>query len=264
MTKIPGILVFSDLDGTLLGHDDYSWRPAAAALARLRDIGAGVILATSKTAAEVAPIRQAIGFADWPAIVENGAGLLEAGQTSDLGPAQYNEIRDLLRSLPVGFRGFGDMTAQEVADVTGLSLDAARNAKARQFTEPGLWTGPEPELNGFLDAARRAGLHARRGGRFLTLSFGGTKADQMDALIKRFRPGMTIALGDAPNDVEMLEKADFAVIVANSSARALPHLPGEVAGRILRTRLEGPRGWADAMTTFLNRNTPAEDASKHG
>ena len=79
MTRALPLLVFSDLDGTLLDHESYSFAPARAALAALAEIGAGVVLATSKTAAEVAPLRAALGLAGWPAIVENGAGLLAGG-----------------------------------------------------------------------------------------------------------------------------------------------------------------------------------------
>ena len=47
------LLVFTDLDGTLLDHDSYSFEPARPALARLRSAGVPVIPTTSKTLAEV-------------------------------------------------------------------------------------------------------------------------------------------------------------------------------------------------------------------
>ena len=195
MTAKLDLLVFSDLDGTLLSHHDYSWTPAEAALQRLRWLGAGVILATSKTAAEVAPLRAAIGFGDWPAIVENGGGLLEPGQESISDAGSYPDLRARLATLPRGFRGFGDMTAAEIAAETGLAPGAAARAKTRQYSEPGLWTGSEAGLARFLEAAKAAGLTARRGGRFLTLSLGGTKADRMEALLRRYAPAPLHRLG---------------------------------------------------------------------
>lgn len=226
--------------------------------------GVGLILATSKTAAEVAPIREATGFADWPAIVENGAGLLEPGDTGADAGGRYNEIRALLREMPKGFQGFGDMSAEEVAAATGLSLDAAEQARDRAFTEPGLWTGDPEGLKRFEQEIANAGLLMRRGGRFLTLSFGATKADQMALLTARYAPRVTLALGDAPNDIEMLEAADFGVIIANDHSVPLPPLPGETAGRIIRTALPGPEGWADAVSAFLNTHAPDKDESTHG
>lgn len=141
MTHHLSLLVFSDLDGTLLSHGDYSWAKASPGLERLRALGAGLVLASSKTSAEMILLRDEIGFSDWPAIVENGAGILWPGET-DIGGAQtYADLRKTIRTLPAGFVGFGDMTVQEVADQTGLDSQAARRARQRQFSEPGVWTG---------------------------------------------------------------------------------------------------------------------------
>jgi mannosyl-3-phosphoglycerate phosphatase len=273
MTRAPALLVFSDLDGTLLSHEGYSWAAAAPALVALKAARCGLVLASSKTAAEIAPLRRAMGFEDWPAIVENGAGLLPAGSAPERTGARYDALRAALATLPPGFRGFGDMSAEDVAEITGLSLDASRLAKAREFTEPGLWQGDEAGLTAFLGAAQAAGLHARRGGRFLTLSFGGTKASQMDAIIAAENPTRTVALGDAPNDVEMLERADLGVVVANPSAPPLPRLKCETEGCIIRTQATGPEGWREAMLpeiAHLNassadtRPTPIKDKARHG
>lgn len=263
------LLVFSDLDGSLLDHHDYSWQAAAGALARLRDLGAGLVLASSKTAAEIAPLRAAMGFADWPALVENGSGILPedlSPQGAD-GSAQrddYARLRAILPDLPPGFRGFGDMSAAEIAGLTGLAVAQAERARARQFSEPGIWAGPAAAQEDFLAAAAARGLVARRGGRFLTLSFGATKASRMATLCARYQPRLTLALGDAPNDIEMLEAADYGVIIANPSGSPIPPLPGEATGRITRPRAPGPEGWARAVSDFLDLHLRPKEPSRHG
>ena len=258
------LIVFSDLDGTLLGHGDYDWTPAEPALRQMRRIGAGLVLASSKTAAEVAPLREDLGFAGWPAIVENGCGLLPPGQAGSEGTETYSDIRALLGELPPGFCGFGDMSVEEVAAATGLPHAGAQRAKARQYSEPGIWTGTEGALEVFLRAASARGLTARRGGRFLTLSLGGTKADRMDQILNTYSPSYSVALGDAPNDVEMLQRADFGVIVRNDHGTPLPTLPGEAEGRILRTQQEGPRGWAEAVLHLMLDLKLIKDPIAHG
>lgn len=267
----PPLIVFTDLDGTLLDHATYSFAPARPALDRLAALGVPLILASSKTAAELARLREEIGCADTPAIVENGAGILEPlnpdgtsarrtggspGAPVDAPPEPtYPRLLDALDEvspyLRAEFQGFHDLGPDGVARVTGLPLAEAALAARRQFSEPGLWHGGPKELREFLRVLGKQGVTARRGGRFLTLSFGGTKADRMDAIASRYGSPARLALGDAPNDVEMLEAADYGVIVRNPHGQTLPPMLGEAAGLIRRTAEPGPTGWNAAVLDLL-------------
>ncbi|CUH83280.1 HAD-IIB family hydrolase [Thalassovita mediterranea] len=259
MTERPRLLIFSDLDGTLLDHQTYQWTAARDALGALKEAGAGLVLASSKTAAEIAPLRAAIGFQNWPAIVENGAGLLPAGAVCDALSERYDALRTALANVPTDLRalftGFGDLDAAGVAAVTGLSPKAAGLAKQRAFSEPGTWTGTVQELDQFLNHLATQGITAQRGGRFVTLSFGGNKADRVADLTQRYSPRHTIALGDAPNDIKMLETADIGVVIANPHSAPLPPLKGEGAGKIIRTTEAGPSGWNAAILSLIKQLT---------
>ncbi|MBB4305255.1 mannosyl-3-phosphoglycerate phosphatase [Rhodobium orientis] len=256
------LIVVTDLDGTLLDHDSYRWDAAQPALDVLKDRGIPLILSSSKTAAEIAPLRDALGFSHCPAIVENGAGILEGGDAAgeDGGETPYRRLRAVLDDLPAALRepfaGFGDWTAAEVAKRTGMGTESAVRAQARRFSEPGLWSGDEAGLEAFLAALAKHGVSARRGGRFLTLSFGADKADRMAEIAPRYANGDTgptvIALGDAPNDICMLEAADIGIVIANPAHDPLPPLDGEAAGRILRSRLAGPSGWNESLLSVIN------------
>lgn len=252
MDKNLTAIVFSDLDGTLLDHSNYSWRAAESALSRLRSEGIGLVLATSKTAAEVTPLREELGFADWPSIIENGSGILPPGASTQPVETRYQELRAVISRLPAGYVGFGDMTSGQISKISGLSLDSTVRAKDRSFSEPGIWQGAPAERDDFIAAAKDAGLFVQQGGRFLTLSFGGTKADRVKELTKEFLPVTTIALGDAPNDIDMLAATDRGYIVANSASPEIPPLPDEKTGQIRRTTREGPDGWSEAIFEFLD------------
>jgi mannosyl-3-phosphoglycerate phosphatase len=140
-----------------------------------------------------------------------------------------------------------------VMEISGLSREQAGLACDRSFSEPGLWRGTESDKLRFLGLLSNRGISARQGGRFLTLSFRKTKACAMAQVMAHLGAGRSIALGDAPNDVEMLEAADIGVIVANPSHAELPKLVGEAEGRILRTAKAGPEGWNSAVLTLLDR-----------
>lgn len=266
MTPPCFLVVFSDLDGTLLNHDDYSWGPAKGALDMLAEIKAPVILATSKTAAEVEVLQRQMGLSGLPAIVENGAGVI--GIEGLVCRDEYLRLRETLGQLPDDirqyFEGFGDMDDARIVSLTGLTAGAAVRAQTRMFSEPGLWTGSATLESEFIAALDRKGVMARRGGRFLTLSFGKTKADGMAQIISYYRPAHTIALGDAPNDIEMLEAADFGVIIANPHHAALSLLDGEARGTITRTTHAGPEGWDRAVRDILEKLTPKSGANLNG
>lgn len=248
--------MFTDLDGTLLGHDDYSYAPARPALQALAARDVPLVLASSKTAAEIAPLHDALELGAVPAIVENGAAVFWPGRSGETD-ADYRRLRAALDRLPPALRkwfvGFGDMSVGEIARSTGLSPDAAARARQRQHSEPGLWTAGPDAARDFLAALGEQGIVARQGGRFLTLSHGATKADRLAEIAAALGAETSLALGDAPNDVEMLEAADFGVIVRNDHGPGIGPLAGEKTGRIHRTHAPGPAGWNEAVLAFLEQ-----------
>ena len=68
------IVVFSDLDATLLDAETYSWRSAEEAIDALKKREAAIILVTSKTLSEVVLLHEELGLED-PFIFENGGGI---------------------------------------------------------------------------------------------------------------------------------------------------------------------------------------------
>lgn len=248
-------LVFTDLDGTLLDHDSYSFEAARPALDLLAARGIPVILASSKTEAEMRPIAEAIGIS-YPMIVENGAGIVgpasKTHATNVDSESPYKRLRGLLREIPkelsACFEGFGDWDVGRVAKETGLSAASAELARQRRFSEPGLFSGTEEQKQAFVDLLASEGFTAVQGGRFFTLMPKTSKAERMSEVVDHFRrasgePVRTVALGDAPNDLAMLEVADCGIIIANPAHRPLPVTERERQGAILRSEQSGPEGW---------------------
>lgn len=249
------LLIFTDLDGTLLEHGSYSYAPAAEALAQLHIRRIPLILASSKTAAEIAPLHKALNLGDWPAIVENGSGIYDPTSGVSGADSDYQTVRAALDSLPDrlrrSYRGFGDMSVAEVVEATGLPPEGAALAKTRAFSEPGVWSGTAADETAFLEALAQEGIKGRRGGRFLTLSLGRTKADAMTEIIAQLGAETTIALGDAPNDAEMIAGATYGVWIKNDDAPPVPHDPDADQSRIRYTTESGPTGWNTAILQLL-------------
>ncbi|MEJ5357638.1 MAG: HAD-IIB family hydrolase [Desulfobacterales bacterium] len=261
------ILIYTDLDGTLL-DDDYSFRGAEGALAVIRRRGIPLIPCSSKTQAEVERIRRRLGLED-PFIVENGAACfvpegwrgIALDEGSREGPyrvirlgADYARLRRFLaeRGRACGVRGFGDAGASEVARRSGLPLEEAALARRRAFSEP-FWFEGQERLAELSAAAEREGLEITRGGRFHHL--GGRGADKgaaarrLTALLGRLLPGplLTIGLGDGANDLPLLAAVDRAVLLPRADGAFEPcAIPG-----LLRARPRGSRGWNEAVLALL-------------
>ena len=263
------MVVYTDLDGTLLDHHDYSHAAAAPALDLLRRRGIPLVLTSSKTFPELAELAATLGF-DSPVIGENGAFVawptaFDLPEKWDVEAAGYrfrhfgrghDEILDILRRLrrEGGFRfvGFSDWRDDEVAAETGLDRGAAARAKQRQASEPIRWLGDDAGLAAFRRALAREGLTLVRGGRFFHVMGQTSKGIALRWLHERLekRAGRrlrAVALGDGPNDVEMLEAADIAVVVANPDSP--PIAPRN--DRVIPTTLPGPAGWNEAILALL-------------
>ncbi|QDU49112.1 HAD-IIB family hydrolase [Gimesia panareensis] len=265
----PPLIVMTDLDGTLLDHDTYSYAPAIPAMKRLQSAGIPLMLNTSKTAAELLALRTSLQNTD-PYVVENGSALyLPASFLSDSSAQNSGDqvhilgaVRSEILSLIQKFRaeekflftGFADMEVAEVIAYTGLSETEARLAMTREFSEPLIWQDSAHQLRKFEALIANHDLRLLRGGRFVHVIgaydkgkclqwFRNWFADS-DLPVPRF-----VALGDSQNDVAMLNAADIAVIV-RSSHHEPPDLEKQSA--VIITEETGPQGWADALTRILD------------
>lgn len=269
---ITAVLVFTDLDGTLLDHDSYRFDAARPALDALRQRRIPLILSTSKTLAEAAVISERLGNAA-PLIVENGGALCfpdgHPALPSTPGLERRNGFMVMHLSPPYplirafierqraasGFalRGFGDMDDGAVAAATGLPLAEAGLARQRLCSEPFQWQDSASRLRQFTTAAEQAGLRITRGGRFHHLMGDSSKAQALRLIQGLYRDTWgndphVVALGDGENDSEMLQAADIAVIVRRPDGS---HLDCTGRQRTLFTEAPGPRGWNKAMLQLL-------------
>ena len=262
------LVVFTDLDGTLLDHQTYSHALAQPALDALKASGAELVPCSSKTRAELLPLWRELGLGG-PLISENGGGVFLpqghplASQPGWLpaGPGwlmralglDIASVRARLATFAprFGAKGFGQLSDAEVAGLTGLSLEAAALARQREFNEPVWLPEPERQAEAFLAAARQSGLEATRGGRFFHVLCGADKGRAARLLLelqRRTSPRIISAgLGDAPNDAPLLAAVDRPFLVARpDGSHAALDLPG-----LVRVPLPGPAGFNQAVLGLL-------------
>ena len=260
------LIVFSDLDQTLLDGRDYSHAEAVPGLALLEEQDIPLVLCTSKTRPEVEFHRSRLNNRH-PFVVENGGAVyIPTGyfgfdfdydrRTADcfvleLGIPYRVLVRalaELKRKTGLPLRGFSDMTVQEVASRCRLSLLQAAWAKRREYDEPFLIPAPEAAA-AVIDAAD---IPLTQGGRFfhLAASDKGRAVSMLMALFKRSHPGaVSVGIGDAFNDLPLLEAVDIPVLVQDTDGGYDPRIafPGlRYADGI------GPAGWNAAIASLVD------------
>lgn len=276
------LLVFTDLDGTLLNSDDYRYDDAIPAINHLQAQNIPIVPVTSKTRTEVEAIRRSIPL-HAPFITENGSGIfipihderfsLTEGISSDcyrvaqLG-CNYSEVRQGLKELSLALgielKGFGDMSAQDVVILTGLSFEEAKLAKQRDFTEPFI-TPQSTTIEALQQEAHKLGFKLVVGDRFTHLiDKNAGKGTAVARLINAYQNSFpqekitSIGLGNSPNDLGMLLTVDIPIVIPGKGE---PH-PEMTKYDWAIAQFPGARGWRNAITQIkdLTQGHPKNQA----
>ena len=257
------LLVFSDLDGTLLDEDDYSFEAAKPALGELYKSGNQIVFNSSKTFDEIRNLCQLIGHA-FPFGFENGSAI---AIPVDENVFSYRKIifgtpyakileklHEVRRQLGFNFRGFADMDDIEIASLTGLSVKAAGIARQRQASEPLLWADSKDQFAQFVEVLSGLGLRILKGGRFYHVASPFSKDHVVNWFTHHFQDRypdtnwVSVGLGDAPNDVAMLQATDHAIMI-----RSRHHEPPRL-DRVNKTTISdkyGPQGWNQTIFDLM-------------
>jgi len=269
--------IFTDLDGTLLDHENYTFTPALSTLSKLKRAAIPVIPNTSKTYSELLDLREKLDLKG-PFIVENGAAIyipVNYFSHQPIGTIQQDGYwvkslvhsrehwLSLLQTVPTQlterFTNMNAMTINDIVEATGLDEASASLASQRQYGEPVLWKGNAAEKQMFIEHLKKQGATILEGGRFLHVCGDCNKGKAMDWLMNQFKlfnPQQTpysIALGDGNNDIAMLEAAQYAAIILSPV-----HIPPKLKRqqRLITSQNTGPTGWAEVLAKLLPKLLP--------
>jgi mannosyl-3-phosphoglycerate phosphatase len=267
-------IIYTDLDGTFLNEENYSFRESLPALLAAQERGIPVVFCSSKTRAEIEHLRKATEVTD-PFIVEHGGAIFvpkgyfpfsiegsmsrdgcEAIELGESYPRLVNLFR-LLRagSLNLDIIGFSDLTTNELAAECGMTLDQARRAKARAYTEPFRFSDISSEkIDIFLERVRQSGHQFSVGSRYHHLHGNYDQRHAVEILTNLYRRAYgkvtTIGIGDGLNDAPMLSKVATPTIVKRASGAHQPELVAQFPHARMTNGI-GPRGWAEAVMQLI-------------
>jgi mannosyl-3-phosphoglycerate phosphatase len=266
------IVIFTDLDGTLMDHDTYEFQDAQLTLEELRRQSIPVIICSSKTRAEIEACRRRMGLKS-PFIVENGAAIFiprdalnlkgegfvtkEGYHVLELG-VPYGVLRNTWQAIKhrekLRMRGFSEMTIKEISVRTGLPIEEARLAAMREYSEPFVFSDTADRFQRLGHLLQERGLHITKGGRFYHLLGANDKGKAVQILKRLYAQTYpdtklwAVGLGDSANDVPMLKQVDMPIVIRKKSGQWEP-IQG--IGPVVQSAKPGPKGWAEEVLRIL-------------
>ncbi len=263
-------IVFTDLDGTLLDHENYSFDGAKESVSMLSSLKIPLIIVTSKTYDEVVKLQRKLKlFA--PFIVENGGGLyipedydfeIITPEMQKLGNyyllpfgKPISVIRNFIsKNLSKHIEGFGDFSIHKVMELTNLKEEEASLSKSREFSEPFILK-PDVSIDEVLQIVENSPYKITKGGRFYHLI---AKEQDKGVAVRKttnlymksgFERVVTFGLGDSKNDIPMLKSVDYPFLIRkfNGSYEDI------YLEKLVLSKENGSKGWNEVvLANILN------------
>jgi mannosyl-3-phosphoglycerate phosphatase len=261
-----GLMFMTDLDGTLLGHEDFSFASIRDDILDLLRGGITLVPNSSKTRQEIDAFCDELGTS-LPFICENGAALVNrqliappSTSDSDEAVGLAPECLMIMWDQHIGTSSrrhchfLADLPEAEQAWHLGLRGAALKLAMARDYSVPFVFTGSQTEFHELQQQAGDADLAIKRGGRVCNLSACHDKVGFTKSLRADYRAArqelVIVGFGDGANDIGMLEGADIACVVPRPGSP--PLTLASPPPTVITAQRTAPEGWLDAARQALS------------
>ncbi len=261
MDKKFTIVIFTDLDGSLLHRDTFKFYTIKDYIKSLINKGVIIIPNSSKTEKEIEKFNEELGV-NLPYISENGSSIHGLNLITSNFPDKLvlsREKEELLKifenKVPEKLKEkclqISKMSKKEKENILGQKDEKLKDALNRKYTLPFLFNGDKNEKNRLLKILNSNSLSLQEGGRVSNLCDNINKVKSMNRVIKILKKTedkiKTIAVGDNFNDLEMLRNCDIPCLVFNDQF-TLDQINIE---NLVFSNKPSPEGWADVIKMAL-------------
>ena len=261
MKKKFTVVIFTDLDGSLLHRDTFQFDTIKDYIKSLVSKGVIIIPNSSKTEKEIEKFNEELGI-NLPYISENGSSIHGLNLITSNFPDKLVLSRDkdeLLKiyenKVPEKLKEkcfqISKMSKKEKENILGQKDEKLKDALNRKYTLPFLFKGDKNEKNRLLKILNSNSLTLQEGGRVSNLCDNINKVKSMNRVIKILKKTedkiKTIAVGDNFNDLEMLRNCDIPCLVFNDQF-TLDQINIE---NLVFSNKPSPEGWADVIKMAL-------------
>ena len=261
MSKKFSLIIFTDLDGSLLHRDNFKFDEIKDYIKNLIDNGVIIIPNTSKTEKEIEEFIKELGK-ELPFISENGSSIHGLNLINANFPNKIILSRDkeeLIKifdskvpdNLKAKCKFISDMNSKQQNNIFGLQGNDLKNALNRKYTIPFLFEGDNLEKNKLLKILKSSSLTMQEGGRVLNLGDKTDKVKSMNQVLKIYKKVenkiKVIGVGDNFNDLDMLRNCDIPCLVFNDQFKQ-----DQInINNLIFSNKPSPEGWADVIKTAL-------------
>jgi len=258
------IIIFTDLDGSLLDKDTFEFHEIEDYFRELISKGIKIIPNSSKTEAELLEFNEQNNL-DLSFIAENGSSIHRLNKIHQNLPDKIiisrtiDEIRNIYEeNISLDFENkithILELEREKQQKILGLPLDKIKLAIKRNHSIPIKFNGTESEKNEFTKILKNSGLTIQTGGRIMNVCDNVNKSIAMSKALQLIRKQLddeviTIGVGDNENDIEMIEQTDYPCLVKNDNFdSSLINIDN-----LIKSSEPSPLGWADVIKTAIQK-----------
>ncbi len=257
------ILLFTDLDGTLLNKKTFEFKAALDLVKNCIRKGINIIPNSSKTDLELDEICEDL---DIPKVYisENGSCINGLNFLSN----SLNKEICLSRSKHIIYKNFTENvdvklrqkclileneTLKHQIEILGLPENKIHKALNRKFSFPFIFEGNKVSEIELKKVVKKNGLKIQFGGRVLNLGDEVSKGNAMQKFVSLLsketkKNYILICVGDNENDFDMLDKCDYPCLVKNGPLKKV-----SFKNECIFSKQEAPYGWVEVVNKALNK-----------
>jgi len=255
------LIIFTDLDGSLLHRDNFRFDSIKDYIKRLVNNGIIIVPNSSKTEKEIEKFNEELGI-KLPYISENGSSIHRLNLINSNFPnkiilsREKEELLNIFNSkVPEKIRNkcllISKLDKKMQEKIFGQKDNRLKDVLDRKYTLPFLFNGEKIEKNRLLKILSSNSLTLQEGGRVSNLCDNVNKVKSMNRVIRILKniedEIKTIAVGDNYNDLDMLKNCDLPCLVFNDQFK----LDKINIDNLIFSNKPSPEGWADVIKKAL-------------
>jgi mannosyl-3-phosphoglycerate synthase len=167
--------------------------------------------------------------------------------------AACRQIEDNPKLGSISINSFGDMSKEDIAKETGLSLKMVSFAKQREYSETLKIDGGQRAVETVCQEIGKAGLLCIHGGKFYGVTGGNDKGKAVKVLLEIFKLNYgditSYGIGNSTDDLSLLANVDHPMLVQGADK----HWQRLNVRNLKRVNGVSTEGWSKAIEIVLGR-----------